>query len=155
MNMQNQKGISLVMALIMLVVLSMIAVSATYSTTSSLRIVGNMQTSDEAQAAAQQMIENELSSLANFTNAPSASTTVQSVTSGTGTYTVAVAPPVCLSSAPASTGSIGMAGIGTVVNTNPNDTYWEINATASDTNSGASITVTQGVKMTIYGAQGC
>jgi Tfp pilus assembly protein PilX len=41
-SLRQQSGIALVMALVMLTVLTMIAVSAIRASTSSLRIVGNM-----------------------------------------------------------------------------------------------------------------
>ena len=154
MNLRSQQGISLVMALVMLVVLSMIAVSATYSTTSSLRVVGNMQASDEAVAAAQYWVEKELSSLSNFSNT-TATLPPQTTQMGTGSYTVTVTPPVCLSSTPMSGNSASMASTNGAAGAPPNDTYWEFNVTAQDNTSGAAITVTQGVRTRIYASQGC
>jgi Tfp pilus assembly protein PilX len=59
--MRSQRGTTLVIALIMLVLLTLFAVSAMNTSTINLKVVGNMQTRSEALAAAQASIEQVLS----------------------------------------------------------------------------------------------
>src|SRR5712691_8061524 len=56
-----QRGATLVVALIMLVLLTLFAVSAMNTSMVNLKVVGNMQSRSEALAAAQQAIETVLS----------------------------------------------------------------------------------------------
>lgn len=49
---QRQRGIALVMALVMLTLLTMIGISAIRASNTSLRIVGNFQTEAEVETAA-------------------------------------------------------------------------------------------------------
>jgi Tfp pilus assembly protein PilX len=60
---RRQRGATLVVALILLVVITLLAVSALGTTTMQLKVVGNMQARNEALAAAQQAIEAAISSL--------------------------------------------------------------------------------------------
>ena len=68
---RTERGMTLVVGLIMLLVLTLFALAATRLSTSSLRTVGNMQARGEAASAAQTAIEQVLSSTAAFT-APAA-----------------------------------------------------------------------------------
>lgn len=90
----RQRGSTLLTAVIILVLLTLIALSAMNSTTTSVQIVGNAQFKEEATTAAQTAIETVISS--NFTVAPAATTTTVAV--GAGSYSVTVDKPVCISS---------------------------------------------------------
>ncbi len=65
--MANQRGMTLVVSLIMLVVITLFVLSAIRLSTANLRTVGNMQARNEAAAASQRAIEDLLSSPAAFT----------------------------------------------------------------------------------------
>jgi Tfp pilus assembly protein PilX len=145
----QQRGISLVMSLIMLVVLTMIAISATYSTSSSIRIVGNMQMQDEALTAAQAAIDKKLSSLNTFTTPASADIEIDVNRDGATDYTVTVAAPVCMSSKPKSGYSATMASSA------PQQTTWDMSATVVNTSTGARVQVNQGVRIDMLPYQGC
>lgn len=96
---KTQRGITLLVGLIMLVVLTLLVISAIRSSNTNLRIVGNMQVQEEASAAAQQAIEQVISS--NFTANPVSSViTVDINHDGTSDYSVSIAQPVCTGSAP-------------------------------------------------------
>lgn len=148
-----QRGISLVMSLIMLMILSMIAVSATYSTNSSLRIVGNMQRQDEARIAAQMAIDDEMSNLGNFTSATARKVDVDINHDGTPDYTVYLNAPTCVSTA-AVTGSYSAS-----IQYPPQNTYWQVKATVTEFNGGIGIgaqtTVYQGVKILLLPFMAC
>ncbi len=67
----RQRGATLAVALIFLVLMSLFAVSAFLGSSTNLRVVGNMQVRQEALAAAQVAIEQTISSI-QFAEAPAA-----------------------------------------------------------------------------------
>jgi hypothetical protein len=96
---ERQRGATLLVALIMLVVLTLFVVSAISSSNTNLRIAGNMQIQNESAAAAQQAIEQVISSIAFTTSTTAQNIPVDVNNDGTAEYTVTV-QPVCLSSVP-------------------------------------------------------
>ena len=160
----KQRGSTLLVALIMLVLLTLAAISAMNATTSGIQTVGNAQFREEATAAAQQGIEQMISS--NFTAAPAAATVP--VTFGAATYTAQVEVPTCTSSIGLTNGELnpaiaadavclgsgaasntGIIGAGGVVSPTAQSwcykQQWDIRATVTDTNTGANAAVHQGV----------
>ncbi|HEX5338901.1 MAG TPA: hypothetical protein VFW53_10740 [Gallionella sp.] len=162
------------MALVMLVLLTMMALSAMRATTSSIQVVGNAQFHEEANAAAQQAIEKVISS--NFTSSPAATTVP--VTFGGATYTAQVEVPRCTSSigltngelnpaiaadavclgsgAASNTGIMGASGV--VSPTAQSWCYkqqWDIRATVTDANTGANTAVHQGVFTRVPAGTAC
>lgn len=145
----TQRGATLLVSLIMLVVLTLFAVTAINLSNTNLRIVGNMQMQGESVAAAQLAIENVISSTDFTINAP-APQAVDINKDGKVDYTVTFSPaPVCLSVTP-------------VAKTDPNIskecfgsaggkfcfwTTWDVSAVVSDPKTGASTTIHQGVRM--------
>lgn len=146
---QQQRGISLVMSLIMLVILTLTAISSTSSVNSSLRVAGNMQTQDEVLTAAQMAIDDQLSSLSNFTTAINRTIHVDINRDGTNDYSVNLAAPVCISTA------LGQQDSYQLANSSPNKTYWEVRADVTDDRTGATATVYQGVRITLLPSMGC
>lgn len=93
----EQTGATLVTALIMLVVLTLLVLSAINSTTLNLRIAGNTQVQGEAITAAQQATEQVLSS--NFTvNPQSYVFNISVARPGKTDYVANVATPTCTGS---------------------------------------------------------
>ncbi|WP_019449181.1 PilX N-terminal domain-containing pilus assembly protein [Cupriavidus sp. BIS7] len=139
---RKQAGISLVVGLVMLLVLTLLVVSAVRMGNSSLRVVGNHQVRAEATAAAQQAIEKIVSSSANFYTPVAQTFNIDINNDGVADYTVQTASPVCLQMLPADGYSYDFAASA------PQDTYWDVAATATDNRgSGVSVTVHQGVKV--------
>jgi len=142
-----QRGSTLLVALIMLVLLTLTAVSAINSTTTSLQMVGNAQFTEEANAAAQQAIENVISSNGFETTAP-APQNIDINNDGTADYTVTFSPaPQCISVKAVTVGDPGVpticaSSIGAVCFW----TEWDIRAVVSDAKTGASVNLHQGVK---------
>lgn len=87
----QQHGSTLIVSLVMLIVLTLLVVSAIRSSNVSLRVVGNMQIQQETIAAAQQATEHIISN--NFTLNPTTSSV--SVTIGSATYVASIALPTC------------------------------------------------------------
>lgn len=160
----KQSGATLVVSLIMLVVLTLLVVSAMRSSNTSLRVVGNMQLKTEAAAAAQQAIEQVIST--DFVTEPIAQDITVNV--GADTYTVAAAKPKCLSTRPVNNEELNVETNPLdqyCLNGNPNGQYiegadgtninkgpsacsaqlWDVAATATDNDSGATVTTNQGV----------
>ena len=88
---KQQRGSTLLVALIMLALLTLVAVSAINSTTTSLQMVGNAQFSEEADAAAQQAIENVIST-GDFKSTPPAPQNIDVNNDGVADYTVKFEP---------------------------------------------------------------
>ena len=170
----KQRGSTLLVALVMLMLLTMIAISAMTATTSGIQIVGNAQFREEAGAAAQQGIENIISS--NFTALPAASNVA--VTFGAANYVAAVSVPVCTSSvgitnaqlipptlpanvvclgsgAATNTGIVGASGVVSSGQSWCFQQNWEVSATVTDANTGANTTVHQGVYIRVPAGTGC
>ena len=163
----NQRGSTLLVALVMLVLLTLMAISAINSTTSSIQVVGNAQFREEANAAAQQAIENLISS--NFTANPTAAAAAASgtVAFGVASYNVTVAVPTCTSSVAITNnelnynvatdkpcfngtggGQVRFGPGGIPISTAQSWCFkqkWNILATVSDANTGANTTLHQGV----------
>ncbi len=171
-NIRSQRGATLMIALIMLVLLTMFALSALNSGTISLKITGNMQARNEALNTAQQSIETVLSSplfISNPANAVlnpcGAANTICTDINGDGTpdYTTRLTPqPACVSVRPikvveltlTNTEDLGCAagqtqqfGVAGSVSGDSlcANTIWEITAVTTGNDTGAKVTVTQGI----------
>lgn len=120
----KQRGATLLVALVMLVVLTLLVLSAIRSSNTNLRIAGNMQMQGEATAAAQQAIEQVLSS--NFTASPASSViNVDINNDGTNDYRADVTKPACSGSVALMNANLDMS--------NPNDVPCFSSSTASNT----------------------
>lgn len=137
--------------MIMLVLLTLIAVSAIQSSTSSMQVVGNAQFRQEAAAATQQAIENAISTSA-FTIVAPAPQLIDINNDGTADYTVTFSAPSCSK----------YSVVNTATETNlPADCYgskgpycyrttWDVKAEVNDVNNtGAKVTLHQGVKVLV------
>ncbi|HSC96128.1 MAG TPA: PilX N-terminal domain-containing pilus assembly protein [Burkholderiales bacterium] len=175
-NIRRQRGTTLVIALIMLVITTLLAVSSLGTTQMNLKVVGNMQSRGEALQATQQAIETVISTplfIANPANAVltpcGTANTLCADVSGDGTpdYTTQLNPaPACVSvksikvselnfSIPEDLGcaagqaqQFGVAGVGSGDSLCAN-TAWDITAQTSSTISRTRVTVTQGVAVRI------
>lgn len=165
----RQKGATLFVTLIMLVILTLIVFTAARLSSSNLLVVGNLQHQDEALTAANLAIEQILSS--DFTIAPAASTvSVDLEKDGVVDFEVQVNKPTCLrvrviptaeldASNPADQGCFlgmgtGAGGLGGAAGTQSfcAETLWEIRAVAAHTQTGAQVVVRQGISRRISAA---
>lgn len=172
-HMHKQSGATLIVSLLMLVILTLLAMSAIRSTTVNMRIAGNMQAQTEMAAVAQQATEQVLS--ANFTTNPVAQT-IQIDVTGSGAsssiYTATVPAPTCTASLaitnadlnPQNAEDVPCISSGTAQNTglivagaaggsNAQSwcylQQWEVQAQVTDNRSGATATSVQGVSMRV------
>ena len=140
----RQCGATLLIVLVMLVVITLFAVSMIRLSSSNLKVVANMQAQRALEASAQQAIENKIGSISFFNDAvgntgtwPSGTNSVDVNVNG---YTVTVNRPVC-------TGYLPAEGYSAVSQISPWDTTWEVATTATDSITGANVQITQGLKM--------
>ena len=160
----RQAGATLITALVMLVVLTLLVISAMNSSTVHLRIAGNMQIKEEAIAAAQQATEQVMSN--NFTDPLHPPASSVSVPIGGTTYAVAIAQPTCTASTPMrnnypnlpveclSSGGTQNSGIFFASGVQAGASWclaqtWEVNASVTDARTGAAATTHQGVAIKV------
>ncbi|HEU4851348.1 MAG TPA: hypothetical protein VFT37_04250 [Telluria sp.] len=173
----RERGVTLIVALIMLVLITLLALTSFNIGKSNLQVVTNMQSKAEGEAAARQVIEETISST-RFFNTPAnalgepcgenANTRCMDVNGdGTSDVKVALTPaPACIRarnvmnsqlnvSDPQDVGcalgasqSFGVAGSVTGESL-CSDSLWEINAVATDEVTEAEVTVTQGIAVRV------
>lgn len=172
----RQRGATLIVGLVMLVVLTLLVISAIRSSNTNLRIVGNMQMQEEVSSAAQQATELVLS--ANFTSNPVAQSVLIDINKdGTTDYTANVTPTCtgsiavvnadlnpsnsadapCISSAAAQNTGLMVSGVVGAM-TGQSWCYlqqWEVQANVADTNTGATATTVQGVSIRVPAGTNC
>ncbi len=139
--MKQQCGSVLLVSLLMMVVLTLLAVTAINTSNVNLRIVGNMQAQQEVEAIVLRAIEEVVSDISYF-NVPATTPTL--VVNGRD---VTLAERVCLRATPA-TGYSAVWGLA------PQNTVWEIEAASTDAVTGAQATIHQGVQILLT-AGGC
>ena len=148
-SLSRQRGLAMVIGMIMLVLLTLLVVSAINSSSVNLRITGNMQAQDEARAMAQQAIERVLGVKANFYPTPTAQAAtnyyVDNNSTGNAVYSVSVAAPVCKGAAKQFPGRTADCINGARAGLFCWDTLWEVVATATDSKTGVRQVITQGV----------
>lgn len=143
---RRQRGATLIVGLIMIVLITLIVVNAFNLTSSNLKAVGNMQVRDEAIAAVNGAIEQVIASP--FAVTPAGGTfNIDIDKDGTNDYTVVVAVPTCTKAwiqATTDPSDVelgpGMASISTW------NTEWDIDASATHAATGATVRVRQGTR---------
>ena len=131
----RQRGVSLIIGLMMLVVITVLGLSMASLSTSNLKIVRNDQTKQARIAIAQQAVEQVLSN-ANYFTAPTGSVAV----TNTGGMQVTVSDRTCVR-------SMSAGGYSATSGLAPIDTIWSFTVTVNDPVIGASTVVTQGARM--------
>ena len=140
----KQQGATLVIALIMLVIITLFAVTMVRISNSSMQVVGNMQVQRSLEATAQQATENKISSVTFFNDAVDGvgqfASNASSVVSSVNGTNVTLQKPVCVGQKEASGYSLGSP-------LTPQDNVFEVKATATDSVTGASVELAQGFKI--------
>jgi type II secretory pathway pseudopilin PulG len=169
----KKRGNTLLVALVMLMLLTLVAISAMFASTTSIEVVGNAQLREEANAAAQQAVEGVIST--DFTINPVSSTVAVNV--GGTAYSAAVAVPTCINSLPVgrtdpdrytvgdedcfinsavvTQTTFTASGVTSTPTYSCNRQTWEVTARATDSNSGADTTVHQGVSRLVRAGTDC
>ena len=131
----SESGMTLLISLVMLVVITMLGIASIRMNSSSMLVVGNMQARKATEGVAFRAIEQTVNSIAPF-NSPTAAVTF---TPPSG-YSVTIGDRSCLRSTPVS----GYSALSAVA---PEENYWEFSVTVSDSLTGARASMTQGVKV--------
>ena len=137
---KSQRGLTMFFAMIMLLLLSLFAVSATQLLGGNLRIMTNMASQKAVEGAAQEGLERVISNLANFITPPTSTTTLNIQNGSSEKFAVAVRGPKCIAELPAPGYSLTYALA-------PKRTQWEMQANAKDTTLGGAAEVHQGVSI--------
>ncbi|HUQ29575.1 MAG TPA: pilus assembly PilX N-terminal domain-containing protein [Usitatibacter sp.] len=160
---RRQGGMTLLIAMIILVMITLLAVSAYRVSNTNLKVVGSMQGRQEGLAASQAVIEQVLSTL-QFTRAPGAVASahwgIDINGDGNEDFDVKLSPqPRCIRTAPVVIGTnpkpedypcIGSAVLGKAhMSSYCADTIWEITATTTDKLTASNTTVRQGVSVRV------
>lgn len=172
----RQRGITLVVSLIMLIVLTLLVVSAVRFGNINLKIAGNAQTEAEATAATQVALEKTLQQVVAADKIDSiAAQPAVTISTGGASYTVNVAKPSCVLSKniknveldPSKAGDrlcFGsadpdklVASDGKLVEapTSCKGQQWDIAATTDDTSTGAHVSMLQGVSVRVSAEVQC
>lgn len=159
----SQRGVTLIVGLIMLILITLMVTTAFTLNTGNLKSVGNMQFRNESIAAANKAIEQYVTNEfpPNFMTIPSATTISFDINNDTNVdYRIAVAQPVCVeatvvtsatSGGGACTGFRGGALAGCP---QPNwSTLWDMTAQVQDAVSGTSVVVRQGIRLEVSHTQ--
>lgn len=131
---ERQKGVALIVSLLMLVLLTMLATTAIRNSNVNLRITGNQAASDEVASVVAQGVEMVLSDISYF-NDPSAEKIAV-----TQSQSVSVDKPDCVAARPAT-------GYSARWNLTPRDTTWEVRAERTAGTGGAKAAMVQGVNI--------
>jgi Tfp pilus assembly protein PilX len=149
---RGQQGATLVVALIMLTLITLLVLNAFTLSSSNLKAVGNMQSREESIAAANQAIELVVSS--SFTDAPVAQeVNVDINKDGTTDYTVSMAVPKCIKAVEVPNPDKCQDDLKDLCAANTWHTSWDLQATVGDPASGASVVVHQGTRVKLTSAQ--
>lgn len=151
--MPGQRGATLIIGLIMIVLITLVVVNAFMLSSSNLKSVGNMQVRDEAVAAANEALELVVSSA--FANAPMAQTiNVDINKDGVTDYVVEVAQPICTRVSPATPALSSDVRLGREMSTGTTwNSDWDLEAKVTDVASGAVVKVHQGVRVLLTQVQ--
>lgn len=153
--MRRQRGVTLIVGLILLVLITLMVTTAFTLSSTNLKAVGNMQMRNEAVAAASKAVEQVISTSfpVGFMSVPVAQTITFDINNdGVVDYSVGVAVPECVQSTEvAGSGGGGVCSSATLEGftcaTANYLTTWNISSTVTDAATGTSIQMIQGVKM--------
>jgi hypothetical protein len=169
--MSRQRGVVLIVVLIMLGIFSVIVVSMIGGSNINFKIAGNQQYRMEAKAAARQAIESYVSNPGNFSlPLPTGSSVIGSDFNGDGVVDMSgsVPPPNCLRSAPVMRAELNerntadrdcfrtiqtvggnifsdTTGTASVLKSGCVKMTWDVAATVNDTVTGAQVEMHQGI----------
>lgn len=131
----SQRGVTLLVVLVMLVVITLLGIASIRMSGSSMLVVGNLQARKFVENFGLQAIEQVMNSAVPFANP----TAAQAFTAPAG-VTVTIGNRTCIHSAAASGYSLTAA-------LSPEDNNWEFQVDVTDSFTGARTRMIQGVRM--------
>jgi len=148
---KRQQGITLIVGLIMLVLITLMVTTAFTLGTTNLKAVGNMQFRNESIAAANKAVEQMVGTYfgPTMTTVPGTQTISFDINNdGTADYSVLVLPPACVEEKLVPTTSTTPCDplLPWTCTSSSYSTLWDIEARVTDAVSGTSIRIHQGVR---------
>ena len=170
----HQRGnTTLLVSLIMLILMTLMAVTSFKLNKGSQQIAGNWQQQKQAIGAAQGAIENVISNI-NFTTTPNIANTTYASVNGSGTNDISiVTTPTCVAIVPipasalnpsnpndagcilGNTQAFGTSGSNSSPASLCSNALWDINAIATDVISNAQVSVNQGTAVRVVSTTVC
>ena len=143
---RRERGATMIVALIMLALITLLVVNAFTLSSSNLKAVGNMQAREETLAAANQAIERLVSSP--FYNALGTQTWAVDINKdGVNDYSVTTNKPVCIRAGQATAAYPSDVELGSAMTAGSFwNVDWDIQASVTDSVTGASTVIHQGVR---------
>lgn len=169
-SLHSQKGATLLVGMIMLVVLTLLVVFAIRSSNTGLQIAGNQQAQVEAHGAAAKGIETVIEQFKATEDVSTLPAQTVSMAVGDKTFNVAVAKPSCEMEVPVLESELNAADADDVPCFEGSSGYdpaitasgtltskpsackqqrWRIEATVADANTGSSVTQVQGIAIRV------
>jgi hypothetical protein len=152
----KQRGVITIFITMMMLLLITVLVTTAYSlSTMNLRAIGNVQAREQAIAAATFVIEDIVADGDAFTDLPAASLNngVDIDNDLIDDYIVDVAIPVCIRATQASSPSGQSVTLIHMASNSSWNTIWEIDATATDTVTGAQVRIVHGIRVLLNKAR--
>lgn len=152
-----QRGATLVVGLIMLVLITLMVTTAFTLSTTNLKSVGNMQLRNEAISAGNVAIEKLIAS--SFTDAPVAEEILVDINNdGVNDYRISIEKPECVRASLAALPVLSSLTLPLMSSASAWDTVWDIVATVTPTDdnpgaSGTSVQVRSGVRAKLSDAE--
>jgi hypothetical protein len=141
---RTQRGATLVVSLIMLVVLTLLVLASLASSNNNVRVVGNMQAQRQLEAMAQKAIEDRITNLTFFRDAIDDTGVWAGGTAAIDVvddaYNIRIFRPRCVYTS----AEEGSSALNPLV---PEMTSWSVRAVATDPFSGGRVEISQGVRM--------
>ena len=146
----RQQGlVTIAIAVIMLLLITLMVTTSFSLSTTNLRAVGNVQARQEAIAAAHQVIERvilEDPRQASFTTSRPSTSLVDINNDGADDYSVVIQVPICVRATSAFTETSSSVTLPGFSAGDAWNTVWEITAVATEESTGASVTVVHGIR---------
>ncbi|MGN7612956.1 hypothetical protein ACQZV8_12825 [Magnetococcales bacterium HHB-1] len=138
---KNQEGAAVLLVSILLLSIMTVALISAYNISAvQFRIIGNMQMQRTVESAAQEGVERVISSSDDF----SSDSTEQNYSIGGNTVTVAA--PECIA-------SVKLSGYSATWGLAPEDNTWHVQASVTDSASGARAIIHQGIRIRMRAGQ--
>lgn len=171
----RERGMTLIVALVMLAVLTMLVASAIRFGNVNLLITGNAQSETEAGAAAQVGLETTVKAIADAPNINALTAQTMTVSTGGMNYSVAITQPACLFNKPVDLRTLNQnnpndrpcyeSGGGDPVR-GPNgelifpaggckDQQWDVQAAVDEARTGTKTSLLQGVSVRVGAEVAC
>jgi hypothetical protein len=145
---KNQSGvITVFMSMIMLLLITVMVIAAYSLSTTNLQVVGNMQAREEGIDAAMFIIDRTMQNPFYLAPTEELDQGVDINEDGQDDYFVDLAEPRCVRAVPAGGNSLASGYLPGLTSVGAYDTTWELDATATEPRTGASVRIVQGVRV--------